>query len=69
MNTFRVWIRQFIGESTPFGDLADDITDDSTFPKKNDHDIILEYLHEQRAIPNAITTFETAWKQYQTKNQ
>lgn len=67
MKTFRIWIKQYIGESTPLGDLAEDIIDDSTFPRKNNHDTILEYLHDQNAIQNAIITFESAWKLY-TKN-
>ena len=28
MKTFRVWVRQFDEDNTPFGDLARDIADD-----------------------------------------
>ena len=65
MKTFRVWVRQFGEDSTPFGDLARDIADDSEFPKKNKYDIILYYLQRQNAISDCITTFENAWREYQ----
>jgi uncharacterized protein YozE (UPF0346 family) len=54
MKTFRVWVRQFGEDNTPFGDLARDIADDSEFPKKND----------QNACLACELTFEKAWSDY-----
>jgi len=64
MTTFRVWIRQFGEDGTSFGDLARDITDDSEFPKKNDHDVILEYLRIKNACLACERTFQKAWSDY-----
>ena len=64
MKTFRVWIRQFSEDNTPFGDLSRDISDDSEFPKKNDHDTILEYLRIKNACLACELTFEKAWSDY-----
>jgi uncharacterized protein YozE (UPF0346 family) len=64
MKTFRVWVRQFGEDNTPFGDLARDIADDSEFPKKNDHDTILEYLRIKNACLACELTFEKAWSDY-----
>lgn len=64
MKTFRVWVRQFIEEDTPFGDLARDITDDFEFPKKNNHDTIAEYLRFRNASLACLLTFKRAWKEY-----
>jgi uncharacterized protein YozE (UPF0346 family) len=67
MKTFRVWVRQFGDDSTQFGDLARDIADDSEFPKKNDHDTILEYLELKRASTDCVATFEKSWSDYDVR--
>ena len=69
MKTFRVWIRQFDGDNTAFGDLADDIKDDRNFPKINDYDEILSYLKRKNACSACIDTVKTAWMQYGEVNE
>jgi len=35
MQSFRVWMKQFKGAHSPFGELANDIAIDKNFPKSN----------------------------------
>lgn len=64
---FRTWIKQFNDLPRAIGDLARDIeADHINFPKSNSYSVIFTYLNLQaRACPDAITTFEDAWKEYQ----
>lgn len=62
---FKEWIEKFRHEDTPLGDLAHDIHFDPRFPSKStDKSEILEYLKARGAIPEAIQTFQNAWRKY-----
>lgn len=62
---FKEWIEKFRHEDTPLGDLAHDIHFDPRFPSKStDKSEILEYLKMRGAIPEAIQTFQNAWRRY-----
>lgn len=64
--SFRVWIRRFIDDDTPIGDLARDMKNDHLrFPKSNKYDVIEHYLSvERHACYKARMTFEDAWEKY-----
>ena len=60
MQKFEVWIKQFQGANSPFGDLAGDIAADKNFPESNNYKILRNYLEHTAAF----NTFEIAWKHY-----
>lgn len=62
--TFKTWLLKFECVDFPIGDLAKDVKADKSFPKENNKEAILNYLHFKRANYDAIQTFEDAWDYY-----
>jgi uncharacterized protein YozE (UPF0346 family) len=73
--SFYSWLRQFIGQDSAIGDLANDVYEDSTFPKKAmTYDIIRDYLenYEDRdknmfkgkANDKCLKMFDEAYERY-----
>ena len=71
---FKTWLRQYLNDDTPYGDLARDVVSDKQFPKnypttkesgeRVDHFIIRNYLESCRACPECMTVFEETWHLY-----
>jgi len=66
---FKTWIKQFKEKVSRYGDLANDMQDDKSFPRKNEYSEILNYLGMVNACDDAIDTFKDAWKDYQSNPQ
>jgi len=64
MQKFKVWIKQFEGANSPFGDLAGDMARDTNFPTSNSYKVLHEYL-DGTAV---LETFERAWEHYKGKS-
>lgn len=69
MISFKTWLKQYNNINKPIGDLARDIHTDNSFPKTKDKKKIEKYLNEKNAVDNALETFNSAWKQYQTDKE
>lgn len=67
---FKNWITQYKDLDNLIGDLAQDISKDSSFPTGSDRLEIKQYL-EYKASPEfsdvIIETFEKSWEIYQNK--
>lgn len=61
------WLLKFINVDLPIGDLAKDIRDDPTFPKKISslHDLT-EYLNKRHASNAAIEVAINSYKAYKS---
>lgn len=64
--TFKTWIKQFQGENTPIGDLADDIQRDKNFPATRDFEKMTTYLINHNACDDCIREFAEAYIEYMT---
>ena len=64
MTTFRDYIQIFEGIDHRFGDLADDIARDDSFPDSTDFYENLHYLLNAGANSDCINTFYDAWAYY-----
>lgn len=64
--TFKTWIKQFQGENTPIGDLADDIQRDKNFPATSDFEKMTTYLINHNACDDCIREFAGAYIEYMT---
>ena len=64
MTTFRDYIKTFAGINHRFGDLADDIAHDDSFPDSTDFQENLQHLQNAGASSNCINTFCDAWGFY-----
>ena len=65
--TFKTWIKQFQGEDTPIGDLADDIQRDKNFPATRDFKKMTSYLINHNACEDCIREFAGAYIEYMTE--
>lgn len=62
---FKQWIKQFKNEYSAIGDLARDIVEDGKqFPNIDDHNHLLNYLHDQGACLPCVEVFEKSWIRY-----
>ena len=64
--TFVEWLSRHNGKDSPLGDLAYDISCDNSFPTTNTREDIIAHLENKGACHEAISTFKTAWKSYQS---
>lgn len=64
--TFKTWIKQFKGENSPLGDLADDIQRDKNFPATRDFEKMVNYLINHNACDDCIREFAGAYIEYMT---
>jgi uncharacterized protein YozE (UPF0346 family) len=72
--TFYQWLKVFRREDNPVGDLARDVLEDPTFPKRaTSREDILEYLKsgdrdknpmKGAACRGALDAFDKAWEMY-----
>ena len=66
MKSFRFWIRQFLDEESPWGDLARTVKADKRFPKANEYDVVYDYLESNMLIPDyCLKTFYIIWEEYE----
>jgi len=66
VKSFKEWIKQFIEDQSPFGDLARDMKKDLDLPDSNKRNEIHRYLDmECNACENALDVFNTAFDQYE----
>ena len=64
--TFYDWMmKKYLKKDTPRGDLAYDMSREEDFPRCDDYDRILGYLHFRRACPGCIGIFKRCWRDYQ----
>lgn len=64
--TFKTWIKQFQGEDSPLGDLADDIQRDTSFPYTRNFEKMVCHLIAHNACADCIRTFSGAYIEYMT---
>ena len=64
--TFKTWIKQFHGEDSTLGDLAEDIQRDNNFPSTNRLEKMLSHLIAQNACSDCIREFSGAYIEYMT---
>ena len=64
--TFKTWIKQFKGEDSPIGDLAEDIHRDKSFPCTDRFDKMISYLVNHNACEECIREFSGAYIEYMT---
>ena len=64
--TFKTWIKQFQGENSPLGDLAEDIYRDRSFPCTDKFEKMISYLASHNACEECIREFSGAYIEYMT---
>ena len=64
--TFKTWIKQFQGEDSPLGDLAEDIYRDKSFPCTDKFEKMISYLVSRNACMECIREFSGAYIEYMT---
>jgi len=64
--TFKTWIKQFQGENSPLGDLAEDIYRDRSFPCTDKFEKMISYLVSRNACMECIREFSGAYIEYMT---
>lgn len=64
--TFKTWIKQFRGEDSPIGDLAEDIHRDKSFPCTDRFEKMISYLVNHNACEECIREFSGAYIEYMT---
>ena len=62
--TFKTWIKQFKGENSPLGDLAEDIFRDKSFPYTDKFEKMISYLVSHNACEECIREFSGAYAEY-----
>jgi len=77
--SFYKWLRKFRNEDSIIGDLADDVYEDITFPKKASYDVIRDYLanYEDRdrnmfkgkASDRCLKAFDEAYERYRKEEK
>lgn len=65
--TFKKWLKQFIYEDSPIGDLARDNELDPAFPNSNSYYRLYDYLRRQNASCLCLQSFNKAWKLYKRR--
>lgn len=63
IKSFKKWIKQFIGEDSEIGDLADDIYRDNEFPSSKKFEDHLRYLR-RKTDHVVLMSFYDAWNDY-----
>ena len=63
---FKTWIKQFRGEDSPLGDLAEDIFRDKSFPCTDKFEKMISYLVSRNACMECIREFSGAYAEYMT---
>lgn len=64
---FREWLKKHEGKDTIFGDLADDVKHDKSFPDAENYNAIYEHLDSKssfRIASKVLRTFREAWAAY-----
>jgi uncharacterized protein YozE (UPF0346 family) len=69
---FYTWmIKNYLNESSPKGDLANDMKGDDSFPRNTYpgkyngwHNLIRGYLERNNACTDCLETFEECWEEY-----
>ena len=64
--TFKTWIKQFQGEDSPLGDLAEDIDRDKSFPYTDRYEKMISHLVNHNACEECIREFSGAYIEYMT---
>lgn len=64
---FKKWLKQFVNEESPIGDLARDNEQDPTFPDSYSYKKISAHLEGQNASRLCMESFENAWQLYKNK--
>lgn len=62
--TFKTWIKQFKGEDSPLGDLAEDIYRDKSFPYTYKFETMIYHLMNHNACDDCIREFSGAYINY-----
>ncbi|WP_449354405.1 YozE family protein [Virgibacillus natechei] len=65
--TFKNWIKQFIDEDSPRGDLARDIEKDMAFPDTDKFGKAFYRLHIMGACREAFSAFTEVWREYKAE--
>lgn len=66
---FKKWLKQFIKEESPIGDLARDNEKDPAFPDSYSYKKIRTHLLNQNASDLCMESFEIAWQRYKNRNK
>ena len=64
--SFKTWIKQFQGEDSPLGDLAEDIDRDKSFPCTDKFEKMISHLVNHNACEECIREFSEAYIEYMT---
>ncbi|TQR26865.1 hypothetical protein C7Y47_24065 [Lysinibacillus sphaericus] len=62
--TFKQWLKQYVNDDSPIGDLARDNELDPYFPNTNSYNKMYDYLLSQNASYLCLQSFEKAWHLY-----
>lgn len=71
MMYFKTWLKQFVKDMSPRGDLARDVRSDEEFPRERSIDmnmrrsVIRTYLEDAGACNGCLDAFDEAWKDYE----
>lgn len=66
---FKIWLKQFLNEESPIGDLARDNERDPSFPDSYSYKKIRVHLERQHASRLCMESFEDAWQRYKNRNK
>lgn len=67
--TFKKWLRQYLLQQSPIGDLARDNERDLSFPKSYSYTKIRQHLERQHASQLCMESFEDAWQRYKNRQK
>ena len=62
--TYKAWIKKFLNDDNPIGDLARDIKIDKTFPLSRRKATIEDYLFSKHACSGAMDAFYDSFDLY-----
>ena len=65
--TFKQWLKQYVNEDSPIGDLARDNELDPYFPNTNSYNKMYDYLLSQNASYLCLQSIENAWQLYKNR--
>ncbi len=61
---FYQYLKGYLGDNSWEGDLAYDAVNDKGFPRTNNYNKIISYLHDNRACFEAIEAFENIYSEW-----
>lgn len=67
--TFKKWLRQYLLQQSPIGDLARDNEQDPSFPDSYSYMKNRDYLERQHASRLCMESFEDAWRRYKNRQK